>query len=123
MADTINRNTAIFCLLDERVENGNIYTHKEYEHFLNDPEAVAFGDWRWRQGYNDALNKSEILLEKIPSSNPEQIACRDCKHYCVDTSNRVWIEDSFKAGAHCVIMCRRMMPNDFCSYACRRNDG
>lgn len=72
-------------------------------------EAVLDLDAEHRVSWQDAVID---MLDGLPSAQSEIIRCKDCKRWYAGS----YINHS-KCGAECVVMKRRMMPDDFCSYA------
>ena len=63
------------------------------------------------------LNKEKVLLindlEKLPSAQPEIVRCKDCKYAeYIDDVQTLWCTECGQG--------RTVAPNDFCSYAERR---
>ena len=63
------------------------------------------------------LNKEKVLLindlEKLPSAHPEIVRCKDCKYAeYIDDVQTLWCTECGQG--------RTVAPNDFCSYAERR---
>ena len=64
------------------------------------------------------LNKEKVLLindlEKLPSAQPEIVRCKDCKYAeYIDDVKTLWCTECGQG--------RTVAPNDFCSYAERRD--
>jgi hypothetical protein len=42
---------------------------------MDDSEVSSFGRWQWSNGFNTALTAVGIDLKKLPSAQPEVLAC------------------------------------------------
>mgnify|MGYP006958187697 CR=1 FL=1 len=71
---------------------------------------------------NEAINglgvcDVRVILNDLPSAQPEIIRCGDCKHYYF-ADNRIPQEQRYTCG----LDGDRWKPDDYCSYAVRRTD-
>ena len=70
-------------------------------------------DDAYELGWYDLQN----CIEKMPSAQPEIIRCKDCKHYYF-ADNRIPQEQRYS----CDLDGDRWKPEDFCSYAERKEE-
>ena len=65
---------------------------------------------RYNEAWNDAIGRAEIEIEKLPSAQPDIVACGDCIHWiCHDRRCGYWNHG--------------VKPLDWCCHAERRSDG
>ena len=59
---------------------------------------------------------NELVIKKLPSAQPEIIQCKDCKYAdYMDDVKTFWCSEGGRG--------KTVAPDDFCSYAERREDG
>lgn len=115
--DLIPRSAVEYCLRKETVNtNPEAYeAHKNFIAYMDDPDISQFGHWMHSNGFNCALTSIAVDLDKIPSvtakEHPEIIHCRECKHLIDHRCRKIRTLDDWRK------------PDDFCSYAERREEG
>ena len=109
--DAISRQAAIDIERNATVDTNpsHFEAHQKFVQFMDDAEISSFGRWQWSNGFNTALTAVGIDLRRLPSAQPEIIACGDCKHWiCHDRRCGFWNHG--------------VKPLDWCCHAERRDD-
>lgn len=87
-----------------------------HENDLISRQAAIDATWR-ETGYTDPINVATAIrgrIEALPSTQPELIRCKDCKHWRSNTE--------FCSTFTELNVAHRMPPNGFCSCAERRDE-
>ena len=115
---TISRQAAIDAVDSETVSANpeHFKSSEKFIKFMDDADIASFGKWQWANGFNTAVVAAKIQLEKLPSAQPENIRCYECKHGTHSGCGNVYI---------CHVSPELVMKhtgNFYCGYAERKTD-
>lgn len=111
--DCVSRQAALDIERNATVDTNpsHFEAHQKFMQFMDDAEISSFGRWQWSNGFNTALTEVRIDLENLPSAQPENIRCKECKH---------WLDIDDGRQKH--RMCADIYGDWFCADAERRTD-